>query len=157
MAELNDVPDILEKLQRRLFSRALLNKIGLAGIRLIKARTRLGIDVKGAAFEPYSDGWAIIRQAHNLPTAYVNLEFNDIDGMLKKIDHVVAADLESVEIDILDPDKRKIASYHNDLGAGKSHVKRRFFDINQQEMKKIDELVEADLNLLLADLTREAD
>lgn len=155
MAEFDDIAQVLDDTLNGLRSRANLNKYGLAGIRLIKKRTREGIDVHGQGFQAYSEGHKKKRKAQGLPTQIVNLEFNDVEGMLAQIDHILNPDLDGVEIDILDPEKRRIARYHNIEGAGRSRVKREFFDLNDEERASIVQLVGEDLELALNELSEE--
>jgi len=154
MAKLTDVKKILNGLIADLQSQKELNKLGLAGIRKIKDRTRKGIDVDGSAFQPYSTNYAEKRASFGLPTSIVNLEFNDIDGMLSKVDHVVANDFKSVAIDILDPRKKRLASYHDELGVGKAGQNiRHFWGLSSEDEKDIAEIVAADMTRLLNALT----
>ena len=118
MANLSDIEEILSGVLNSLNSQIELNKLGLAGTKRILDRTRKGIDVDGRPFKPYSDRWAEVREENELPTHVVDLTFSDIEGMLRKVDHTVSNDLKSVAIDIEDPEKRLIASYHDELGAG---------------------------------------
>lgn len=155
MAEFDDIRKILDQALNELQSRAQLNKLGLGIIRKIKDRTRQGVFLEGATpgHESYSEGHRKKREKAGLPTGFVSLEFDDIDGMLQKVDHVVFADLGKVEIDITDPEKKKIAGYHHESGAGRSRVKRPFFDVSEDEAEDLRELVAEDLAGIIAELS----
>lgn len=150
--DVKHIEKVLTTALDRLESDRLLNKLGLAGIRKIKSRTRQGKDFEGKAFQKYSAGYKKKRQDAGLPTHLVNLEFDDINGMLQTMDHIIAADRKSVALDFTDEDKRTIASYHNELGAGKSKVKREFFGLNEDDQKDISKIIADDLVLILRSL-----
>lgn len=155
MADFDDINAILKDLLLSIRSEEQLTKLGLQAQFQIKDRTRKGIDVEGRPFQPYSEKYRKFRQAIGLPVDVVNLQLNDIDGMLRKIDHEIANDLESVSVDIDDPRKREIASYHNELGVAKRGENiRHFWDLNREEREEIAGIVEKDLEQLLANLTR---
>lgn len=140
---------ILDGLQNQ----TLLNKLGLTQIRKIKDRTRRGVDLSGKTFKPYNEQYAERKfKTTGIPTHVVNLTLDDISGMLQQIDHVVNTDFSNVEILFRDPRKRKLASYHNELGAGRSRVIREFWGINPQDEKDLLDLIGHDLELLLQKL-----
>ncbi|MBC8377188.1 MAG: hypothetical protein H8E26_14180 [FCB group bacterium] len=126
-----------------------MEKLGLAAAFLIKERTAEGKDVDGDNFAKYSEDYAEKRRSENLPTHPVNLEFNAIDGMMHSIDHLVARDASKVVLYLRGSRNRRIARYHNKLGAGKSKVIRRFWGLNNDEQTKISELVQLDLKEVL--------
>ena len=144
--------EVFERIRRSFDNSALLNRLGLAAIRFIKSRTRRGIDVDGVPFRAYSERWAKIRKAEGLPTSYVNLEFDDYSGMLQRMDHVVANDLQSVTVLFTDDEKDKIAGYHSYTGAGRGRVKRPFFFLSRDENDQLRGIVQAEINLLLNNL-----
>ncbi len=156
MADFNDIKRLLDFLIDGLHSQEQMNKVGLAGIRKIQERTREGTDVHGRPFKPYSDNHAERREELGLPTHIVNLEMDDISGMLRRVDHIVAADFESVAVDITDEQKRLIASYHNELGVGKTGENiREFWALSAEEEEDIAKIVQRDTDQLLTDLTRD--
>lgn len=128
-----------------LYNQRMLNQIGLAALRLIKTRTRQGKDIKGKKFKGgkgYSEAYKKKRQKHHLPVDVINLEFDDIDGMLQHLDYVIFRDLSGVALDINRDDKRQIAYYLNESGAGKNRIKFPFFGLNKKEEEKIAKLVQ---------------
>lgn len=133
-------------------SRELLTKLGLGAERLIKNRTRKGVDVYGKAFKPYSAKYAEKRSKTGLPVHPVNLSFDDISGMLTEIEHVVSNDLEAVELEIKDDEKRQIAFYHNVSGAGKGKILRVFWGISDDEEKALQELADDEVSAILKNL-----
>ncbi len=153
MAKLGDIKKLLDQLVSGMQSQTMLKKLGLIGVRTIQKRTREGVDVDGRAFQPYSEKYAEKRILAGLPTHIVNLEFDDVDGMLQQVEHIVASDLKSVHIDITDPQKKKLASYHDELGVAKAGENiRHFWGLSDDEQKDIGDIVAADLNDLLSDL-----
>ncbi len=157
--DLGRISAILNNFWNELHSRALLNRLGLAGIRLIKVRTRSGKFLPGSSsggadypYTRYSERHAERRARAGLPTHVVNLEFDDIAGMLQNVDHIVAADLNSVSIDIIEEEKKRIAGYHHETGAGKSRVIRKWFDLSSEEQEEIAEIVEEAAKLAIAKL-----
>jgi len=131
------------QLLNALHSQAFYNKLGLAAIRIIKDRTSKGKDVYGKTFESYSDPYAKLRESKGINTHPVNMRFSDLfgrgtGGMMNKIGHVVANDLNSVAVLIKDPIKEQIAVYHNIQGAGKGKVIRKFWGIERAvEIKQL--------------------
>ena len=133
-----------------------LNLIGLGTERIIQARTRQGIGVGGTAFQPYSERYAARREALGLPTDHVNLQRSLYDGMLSKLDSVVASDLAAVDVLITDPRKAQIARYHTVPGEGR--VYRPFLGLSPDEEERVaqlaGDLLQEDLDALLSITTR---
>lgn len=145
--------DFIDKLWDRLLSglknQALMNRLGLGVRRLIQDRTRKGLDVQGKPFRKYSGGHAKRRAKLGLPTHPVNLQMDDVSGMLRRIEHVVARDLSDVEVYIGDPVKERIAYYHNVSGAGKSRIRREFWGLAKKEESMLQDIVNAELKNVL--------
>jgi hypothetical protein len=142
------VHEILQASVDALYNQAVLNKAGLAALRIIKDRTRKGRQISGGAFKGgarYSPGHEERRKAAGLPVNLINLEFNDIDGMLQKADHVVFNDYSGVALDIMNERKRRIAYYLSVSGAGKNRVKFPFWGLNEQEEGTVAALIEKEL------------
>lgn len=158
MSEFDKIKDTLIGLINGLQAQTTLNRLGLAGARLIRKRTREGKFLPGSSpgHQTYSEGHKKRREKLGLPTGRVNLQMNTIDGMMNSIDHVIGRKLEDVELVFTDPEKAEIASYHNELGAGKNKVKRVFFDFNQKEDQMLTDLVGKDIANHLRKLTRRA-
>lgn len=121
------------------------NKLALAAQRIVRARTRKGLDSAGQPFKKYSPGYLKKRQAEGIIAAdTVNLEFSRQGGMLKAIDHMVSNNLESVTIFFNDKRAEQLAIYHNTMGAGKSKIIRKFFTIETAQEKQ--QLMQAGYN-----------
>ncbi len=132
---------IKDKLLKALHSQAFYEKLGLAVIKILKDRTRGGRDIEGKSFGTYSKAYIKIRERHNLPTHPISMTFDDVSGMLTKIDHVVANDFSKVSVFINDKAKEQIAYYWNISGAGKKKMLRPFWGIQlQSELKKLSKL-----------------
>lgn len=154
--------DDLNQLASLLQSGALQNKLGLAAIRIIRTHTRKGQDADGNDFpaaptatggSPYSPGHARKRArglgaGKALTTARKTLEYSEHGGMLSKIDHIVARDMEAVSVIIDDPAKEEIAGFLMQ-GAGTSRVKHNFFDLSDQSVTKINSLAEREVDQYL--------
>jgi len=145
---LKPIRDALKSLGQK----ARLEKLGLAAAFLIKQRTVEGKDIDGNEFQDYSEGHAVRRRKENLPTHPVNLEFNNIDGMMHGIDHLVSRSSSKVAVYIRGSRNRRISRYHNIMGAGKSKVKRRFWGLNDDEQNNVAELVQLDLSEVLGEI-----
>lgn len=152
------MPDDLDNLVRDLRdltaglkNQRTLNKVGLAGTRKIKKRTRSGVDYLGNTFAEYSESHAKRRAAKGLPTSKVNLKFELYDSMLDYLDHEVSSSLDQVTILVDDDEKEEIAKYHNKEGAGKSKVIREFMGLTEDDEKEIAELIGEDIDELLND------
>lgn len=124
--------------ERQLLNQQYWNALALRAIRIIRSRTRKGKDVEGRAFRQYNKQYLKKRQADGILNAsLVNLEYSRVAGMLKSIDHMVSNDLTSVRIFFNNERAQTLARYHHEMGAGKSRVIRRFFDLSPAEAKEI--------------------
>jgi hypothetical protein len=131
------MPELIEIFWKRLQMQKLLNYLGTQVTSIITSRTRLGLDVEGSEFQDYSKAYLKYRIREGKPVHPVQLTFDDYFGMIHKIEHKVFNSLDGVEISIYDKDKKRIASYHNDLGAGRNHVIRKFWGISDKEEEKL--------------------
>ena len=163
MAEFSDVQEVLEKLVDRFQTQQQMNKFGLAMIRIIKTRTRSWRDVEGRRFEDYSKAHRRRRVALDLAVSPGGkntdsmMVMDSASGMMQKIDAIVANDFSNVVLDITDPVKKKIASYHNIKGVGvKGQHLRKFWGLHNKEWKVITKIAAVDIDNILADLTEEA-
>ncbi len=149
----------LENILNAFKNSELFNKLGLGSIRLIKKRTREGIDLHGSPFKPYSVQYAKKRNREGKQTDVVQLIYDDYFGMVSRIDHVISRNLESVSV-IIDslksepdkPSKAEIAKFHNESGAGKSKVIREFFGHNPEEEKQLAELTNLEIKNIIQKL-----
>ncbi len=135
----------LHRLADLLGSQQLLNKLGLAGTRRIKKRTRKGIGADGQRFDDYSKGHARKRKRERLPTDVVNLHFLQYGGMLAQMDHEVNRTLSQVELLFRGERANRLAGYHNEQGAGTSQVKRVFMRLNDEDEAAMGGLVEQEI------------
>ena len=177
MAEPEDLHKILMGIVHGLMSQRELNKLGLAMARIIQKRTREGKDVEGKMFQPYSERYKRRRVAQGLAVHPVDLTVDAVAGMIAGITPTVDSSLTKVVLDIEGKQSgsrrrdtsgrfvkggkslshRTLASYHDELGAGKSKVVRHFWGISEDDQKEyLIPLIEKDANEILADLTKEA-
>jgi hypothetical protein len=145
LAELGDIKKTLTGLIEGVIANRNLNRYGLAAIRLMKTRTREGISIDGSPFPEYSPGYKKKKEKAGLPVSPVNLTFNDVDGMLTKVDHVALRSFEGVEVFIRDPEKEQIAYYLSVAGAGINRKLFPFWGLNKDEDEQITELIAADI------------
>lgn len=124
------------KVANELLGQQFWNQLALRFIRIIRTRTRQGRDMNGQPFKPYSKGYLKKRQADGITSSTVNLEYSRQGGMLKNIDHMVSNTFDSVTIYFNDARARQLALYHNEMGAGKSRIIRKFFGITQQSAQR---------------------
>jgi len=137
-------------LQNALRSESTLEALGLAARHTIIARTLKGISVDGTAFRQYSPGYSKKRARHDLPVSPVNLMWDDSEkGMLNSITHTVFQDLSGLELFIGDAQKALIASYHNDLGAGRSKVIRHFWALSEDELNALSKITDEQIEKVL--------
>lgn len=149
--DLAKLADDLEAFARSLQNQRLLSRIGLAAERLIKDRTRRGVDFEERVFEraptaeagsPYSPGHAQKRADQGLPTGLINLQFTLYGGSMEAFDHVVARDLQSVALRFTSARAERIMRFHNIEGAGKSKVIRKNIGLSRRDLDRIKDLVE---------------
>ena len=130
-----------QKLFTALRSQQFYEKLALAVEYLIKQRTRSGMDIDDKSFGDYSESYKKVRERHNLPTSPVSMTFDDVSGMLSKIDHVIANDFESASVFINDKAKEQIAYYWNIGGAGRKKMLRPFWGVKlSSELKQLADL-----------------
>lgn len=151
----------LDDLARLFQSQRLQHTVGLAGIRRIKSLTRSGKDADGRDFPrapsaeegPYSPGHRRKRErghgaGKSLQVGHKDLIFSERAGMLDVLDHAVAANLETVELFFRTEEKGNIAGYLM-AGAGKSRVKHNFFDLSDESVSDIGDLVSREIDQFL--------
>lgn len=144
-----------------LVDRTLLQDVGDLAIRMIRERTERGISVDGGAFAPLSAGYAERKAEAGLP-AVANLT---VSGRMLNDMHAKPVDRRTVEIAFLSRGGSNKGStfiqrsrglgaadkafFHHVAGAGKSHVVRRFFDLNAKELAVIEARVRRHLDQVL--------
>ena len=154
--EFGKINELLDGAIVGLQNQQLLNRLGLAQIRNIQKRTRIGKDLTGKAFKAYTDDYRARKEAiQGIPANVVNLKLDETDGMLASLDHKVSNDLKSVELLFTNDRASRIAGYHNETGAGKSRVKRPFFGVNDEERAGIAELIGQEMELILQELAKD--
>lgn len=145
----------------RLSSADLMREIGDLGLRLIRTRTTAGVDFEGRPFAELSDGYAKRKVKAGLPgvanltvsgrmlndmkttevgDTRVVLGFTSMGG--KASGHTFIQRSRSVGA----ADK---AFYHQEAGAGKSRVKRQFFDLSERDIDTIQDRVDRYLGTAL--------
>jgi len=146
---LNGLLKKLDKIAADFTNQRTMNRVGLMGVRFLKDRTRKGRDVQGRPFKPYSEEHARRRAKLNLPTNVVNLEMNDIDGMMSSIDFEVSRDFSTTTFLLTKPDKEQLMNIHSFLGAGKSRVIRQVWGFSDKEHEKMIRTIADDLKKLV--------
>lgn len=131
---------------------ALMREVGDLALRFIRTRTAAGKDVEGQSFQPYTPGYAERRQKEGLGTTpnlavsgrmlndmgiltvgpgKVTLGFRSQGGTAAKGKGLTLIQ-RSRSVGAADK-----ASYHNELGAGKRRVIRKFFGLGDEETATI--------------------
>ena len=144
--------DIAKRLYDAMITEKVLNKIGLAAVRIIVKRTRRqSLDVSGKSLQPYSAKYLAKRAGDGLASpAKVTMSFARTNSMLDTIDLRAAENY--VELYFNDPLKEKLAYYHNISGAGKSRVIRRFWGIEiEQEKENLTQLAQKEAERTLTE------
>lgn len=140
---------------------ALMQEVGQMAARLIRTRTERGVDAKGRAFQPLSRGYGE-QKRKALGHSRADLV---VSGRMLNDMGVSAVTESSVEIGFRSmgggsaggtfiqrsrslgaADK---AFFHNTVGAGKSRVKREFFDLAESDMDQIQAVVDKHLEAVL--------
>jgi len=121
--------------------------------RYIKQRTRKGRDVEGKPFAKYSKAHAKRREKLGLPTSVVNLQMDDINGMMVSLDHTVNTNLNAVHVFIKGRRSQgrrrftnmQLAKWHSVDGVGKKRVVREFWGLNDDEQERILRYIGSDI------------
>lgn len=125
----------------------LLKKVGDLVLGRISARTKAGIDSQGRPFEPYSEQYAKKREKKGLQKT-PDLEYSG--AMLGNMKAQVDLDREQVTIYFPDPVEAQKAHFHNNEGAGKSKVVREFYDLNNDDITAVRELIKEHITECIA-------
>jgi phage gpG-like protein len=146
----------LPKFPNPLISQSLMQEVGQLAVRLIRTRTEQGTDAKGRPFQPYSPEYAE-RKADELGSGTVNLT---VSGRMLNDMQVVSTTNSKVTLGFISSGGRAPkgkqtliqrsrsvgaadkAFWHHVAGAGKSRVKREFFELSHDDQKVIRERVE---------------
>lgn len=117
---------------------------------IVLERTAAGIDVNGRRFVPYSAGYAkrkqgLIKALQKFSGKRANKEATGYPAWLRATGQMMAsltADVKAeaslrgliltIKFRFVDENRALIASYHNELGAGKSRVKRQFLGLSRE-------------------------
>jgi len=157
-SDIGKLKQIFDDIIAGLHSQKLMNRLGLAQQKMIRDRTLKGKDVEGKSWKKpnYNPQYAKRRaRITGLPSSPVTLVFDDISGMMQSIDFKAFEDNAGVELFFTNDQKRRLAEFHNLLGAGKKRVIREFWGVSESEEDKLAELVNDELELLLQRLSEE--
>ena len=139
----------------------LMREIGDFATRIIRTRTERMIDVHGNTFAPLSEGYAAQKQkalGHSRPDLVVSGRMLNDMAVLEVTDRSLSIGFTSSgggggggtfiqrSRSLGAADK---AFYHNETGAGRSQVKREFFDLNDGEVDQIQSAVLRHLDSVL--------
>lgn len=142
---LENLQSKFQKIPPGLFSKSLMEKIGVTGVAAIKLRTGKGLDLENKAFKPYSAGHKRARSKRGLPTGKVDLFFSGL--MMNSMTHEVV-DRRQVRLFFANTaDERGVTSpakaFFNDRS-------RKFFGLNEKDVKAIEKVVQNRLDELLS-------
>jgi len=117
----------------------LLEKLAMeAKVRLLR-RTEQGKDADGKEFQPYSDKHRRLRVKRGRQVKPVNLSFT---GQMLADIHTKTDPAQGEAILYFGrAEEAKKAYYHNESGAGKKRVIRKFFAINDEDRKALRRMV----------------
>lgn len=123
----------LEQIQKRFPSviKQTLANVSATQIKNIRFRTqKKGISLNGSPFKPYSDGY---KRAKVKESGVVDL--TDTQQMFSSLTSKITPSKGTLFFRNMFANKK--AFFHDQAGAGKGKVVRRFFGINRQEEKQI--------------------
>ncbi len=150
MAVYSDLDSFADAFLDQIENIKLRNLLGLGALRIIRKRTREGLDVDGNPFAEYSESYKPKRERNELPTDTPDLAFSVRDGMMQSLRYELSDG--GIELGFDRTDKALLASYHNVQGAGKSKVIRKFFGISTEEEQQLADLIQDDLAVALQSL-----
>jgi len=149
MAEILGLKEAINNLQKiagNFQDQQRMHEAGLRAQRYIKKRTREGRDVDGAPFKAYSKAHKKTREKLGLPTTIVNLQMNDIDGMMVSVDHTVNRSFTQVHVFIKGRRSENGKTFTNMQLMQWQHDKgREAFGLNDDEGKKITRYIADDI------------
>lgn len=138
----------ISRAERAFLSRQLMAKIGEYITFRIAARTRVGKDVEGQMFKPYSEGYKLFRKKTGRTTEIVNLTLTG--EMMNSMTYDVVNDSE-VKVFFMpggeDPDNPAKAFFIHD------HQERKFFALSDVEQERILQIVDDYFNELIFEAT----
>ena len=143
MAVYSDLDSFADAFLDQIEDIKLRNKLGLGALRIIRKRTREGLDVDGNPFAEYSESYKPKREANELPTDTPDLAFSVRDGMMQQLRYDLSDG--GVDLGFDTAEKALLASYHNTKGAGRSKVIRLFFGLSTDEEQQLADLIDDDL------------
>ena len=143
MAVYSDLDSFADAFLDQIEDIKLRNKLGLGALRIIRKRTREGLDVDGNPFAEYSESYKPKRERNELPTDTPDLAFSVRDGMMQQLRYDLSDG--GVDLGFDTAEKALLASYHNTKGAGRSKVIRLFFGLSTDEEQQLADLIDDDL------------
>ena len=111
----------------------------------IKQRTARGMGVH-RGFTPYSESYKIARAKHGRSTTPVNLNWSG--RMLASMTWKVKSAKLAI-VTFSSGLEAKKAMFHHKMGAGKSRVKRPWFDIHPSEVRKLKQIFDKEFHKYL--------
>lgn len=125
----------LRHITHNLFSKRLMDEIGLYVISQIQIRTAEGKDVVGANFAPYTAHYRLFRQEKGRSTSKVNLFFTG--SMMGSMTHEATDDMTRIFfMNTKDP-----SGASNPLKAYGLNRKRNFFAIGEEDQQEIERMI----------------
>jgi len=129
----------LELLARSIADEKIMNEIAFYIRNLIEERTLAGQFLNPDARKQYSDLYAEKREARNLPTDRVDLQFSG--AMWGSFDHNVDLEKLQIELGFNREELAKIASYHDVHGAGRNKIIREFLGLTEAELEEVNNFI----------------
>lgn len=124
--------------------------VAKAAVDIVIERTAAGIDTNGRQFAPYSAQYAkkkrdLIKALKRFRGKFVRQDAGSYPAWMRATGQMLSsltADVKAeaslrglvltIKFRFVNADSAKIASYHNELGAGKSRVKRQFLGLSRE-------------------------
>lgn len=119
----------------RLFSKSLMDEIGMYVVARVQVRTAEGKDVNNVNFLPYSPRYRLFRQKTGHPSSKVNLFYTG--SMMSSMTH----DAEEDQVRIFFMNTRDRSGVSNPLKAYALNQTREFFAVNEDEQRYIFNMV----------------
>ena len=129
--ELERMNKLFKKTPDNLFNKGVLNLIAMKQKNRMHLRTLSGEDYQNKSFSPYNASYALKTKKTSVNDVNLTLTSNMLDSMTTKAD-----DMQAV-IFFGNDDAEFLADIHQNRGAGRSKVIRKFFGMSEDDKDKI--------------------
>jgi len=139
--------DTLGRVKKELLSPELLEGITRDMGAGLKQRTEEGLDYEGRRFEPYSEKYKKIRRKKGKKTGAVDLRMSGrMPGSMEtRVDPTGTSSV----LYFKGAKEKEVAFCHNEEGVGKKKVKREFFNLSDEDQKRLEKLIGSHIDKVL--------